>query len=153
MIVEVILLEDVPSLGKRDELVTVKDGYARNYLMPRGLAVKATQGAIRQARQRRESVDSRADREQRDAEALAAKLSGVVVRIGARAGEGGRLFGSVTTKEIAERLAQEQGVDVDRRRFGLDDPLKELGKYEVSLRLHPSVTATIQVEVYDEQEA
>jgi large subunit ribosomal protein L9 len=145
--VKVVLRDDVPSLGRKGDLVDVSDGYARNYLVPQGLALTASNGSVGQAEAMRRSRSVSDKRERDGAEATAKRLSGGKVTITARAGDDGRLFGSVTGSAIAEAVEAQLGVEVDRRRLVLDEPLKELGPHDVAIRLHADVTAVVQVEV------
>ncbi len=142
----VILVRDLPSLGKAGTVVEVKEGYARNYLIPRGLAVEATEGALRTFRQQQEAARRRAEREAERAVELARTLSGMAVGIRARAGEGGRLFGSVTAEAIAQAL-RTQGVEVSRKQIELPEPIKAVGTYEVTVHLGHGQHARIQVRV------
>lgn len=144
---KVILQADVPGLGKRGELVDVAQGYARNYLFPRGLAQEATEGALRAAEHLRQEKQRHAERELRQARALAARLEGQALTLRARAGEGGKLFGSVTARDVAEVIAADLGVQVDRRKVLLEEPIKALGTYSIRLRLYPGVEASVQVRV------
>jgi large subunit ribosomal protein L9 len=145
--VKIVLREDVENLGHKGDLVEVKDGYARNFLMPRGLALKATKGIVKQSESMRRSREARETRDRSEAEEIAAKLNDVRVQVPARAGEGGRLFGSVTAADVADAVTAQTGINIDRRKLVLDEPLKELGPAEIELRLHAEVTATLQVEV------
>jgi large subunit ribosomal protein L9 len=146
----IVLRDDVDNLGRKGDMVDVADGYARNFLVPRGLAIKATTGAQKQADAMRRNRDAQERRNREASEALAQKLATGTVEIKARAGEGGKLFGSVTTADIAEAVAAQLGVEIDRRRLDLDEPLKELGAVEVRLRLEADVDATIQVAVVEQ---
>jgi large subunit ribosomal protein L9 len=149
MNVEVILREDVRHLGKAGAMVKVKPGYARNFLLPRGLAYEATAGNKKRIEAEQKSRSTQLVAERGDAEAVAAKLKGVSLSFKAKAGEGDRLFGSITTQDIAARLA-EQGFEFDRRKIELDHPIKSLGKHTLSIRLHPEVQADIVVTVAPE---
>ena len=142
----VVLRDDVENLGKKGDLVDVADGYARNFLVPRGLALRATSGIQKQADAMRRNRDARDRREREAAQAIADQLS-PTIQIQARAGEGGRLFGSVTSSDIAAAVQAQIGIEVDRRHIALDEPLKELGVSDLVVRLHPEVTATLRVEV------
>lgn len=146
---EVILREDVQHLGKAGALVRVKPGYARNYLLPRGLAYEATEGNKKRivGEQRARAAQSAA--EKGEAEQAAAALSGIQLQLTARAGEEGRLFGSVTSQDLADALAA-RGRPVDKRRIEMDHPIKQLGIHTVNVRLHPEVHAEIQVTVVAE---
>jgi large subunit ribosomal protein L9 len=143
----VVLRGDVENLGLKGDLVEVADGYARNYLVPKGLAIKATPGAQKQADAMRRNREAHEARARGEAEALAARLTAGTIEVKARAGEGGRLFGSVTAADIADAVQAQLGIEIDRRRLDLDEPLKELGAAEVPLRLHTDVAATLKVAV------
>jgi large subunit ribosomal protein L9 len=145
--VKVVLRADVDNLGRKGDLLTVADGYARNFLVPRGLAIKATKGTVRQADAMRRNREARDMRERAAATDVAAKLTGARITVTARAGEGGKLFGSVTNADIATAVAQQTGVELDRHVIELGEPLKELGSAEVPVRLHSEVTATLAVDV------
>jgi large subunit ribosomal protein L9 len=147
---KVVLRSDVEKLGEKGDIVDVADGYARNYLVPRGLAMRATKGVVDQAAAMRRSRDAKTARDREGAQALAAQLTANRVQVTARAGEGGRLFGSVTNADIAAAIAAQTGVTVDRRSLQLDEPIKELGAFELSAKLHADVTVTIGVDVVAE---
>ena len=144
--VQVILSEDVPSLGEAGELVNVKPGFARNFLIPQGKAIAATEASKRELEHQQRVIAEKVRREVELLEGERKKIDGVVVEITAQAGEEGKLFGSVTVVQIAEKLA-EQGLDIDRRRIDLADPIKALGEHDVVVKLHRQVTATIKVKV------
>lgn len=146
----VILLEDVDGLGTKGDLVEVAPGYGRNYLVPRGLAEVATKGNIKALEQRRQALLRRAERERAEARAVAERLAAHVVKISARAGESGRLFGSVTSSDIADAVKEQLDIELDRRRIDLDEPIKAAGEYAVSVRLASGVSGTIRVEVQAE---
>lgn len=145
----IVLRADVDNLGKKGDLLEVADGYARNYLVPKGLALRATAGIEKQADAMRRNRSLRDQRDREDAEAVAARFEGKTITIKARAGEGGRLFGSVTSSDIADAVLEQIGAQIDRRKIALDEPLKELGSAEVAVRLHPEVDATLQVDVVE----
>lgn len=141
---KVILSQDIKGLGKKGDLKEVAEGYARNYLLPRRLAVEATAANVRQ---QEELIQRRADklaRERSDAEALRHKLEGLKLEMSARAGEGGRLFGSVTAGDIAMAL-QSKGVGVDKRKIELTEPIKTLGLFRVKVRLQAEVSAVLEI--------
>jgi len=144
--VQVILSEDVASLGNAGELVNVKPGFARNYLIPQGKAIAATEASKRELEHQRRVITEKVRRELELLDGERKKIDGVVVEISAQAGDEGKLFGSVTVVQIAEKLA-EQGLDVDRRRIDLAEPIKTLGEHSVVVKLHRQVTATIKVKV------
>ena len=144
--VQVILSEDVPSLGDAGELVNVKPGFARNYLIPQGKAIAATESNKRELEHQQRVIAEKVRREVEQLEGERKKIHGVVVELSAQAGEEGKLFGSVTVLQIAEKLA-EQGLEIDRRRIDLAEPIKALGEHDVVVKLHRQVTATIKVKV------
>ena len=149
---KVILADDVEKLGRKGDVVTVADGYARNYLVPKGLALAATKGSLRQAEM---MARARREKEQRDKEAAAARVASLgasPVYISARAGEGGRLFGSVTNSDVARAIQEQLGEQVDRRQVRLDDPIRSLGTHQVEVHLHEEVNALVTVEVIAHEE-
>ncbi|MFI5209392.1 MAG: 50S ribosomal protein L9 [Gemmatimonadales bacterium] len=146
---EVILREDVSNLGKSGELVKVKPGYARNYLLPRGLAYEATEGNKKRIQAEAKARVTRQAAEKADAEAAAAKLSGLAIRIAAKAGEENRLFGSITAQDIADALAQ-AGHPVDKRKIELEHPIKTLGFHAIPVRVHHEVQAEVKLTVVAE---
>ncbi len=144
---KVVLLRDVPNLGQAGEVKEVADGYARNYLIPKGLATPATEGLIRHAVETRQAAEQRRIRQLASAREMAARLQGAAVTIRARAGQGDRLYGSITSQQIAEAIAQQLGVEVDRRRIELDAPIRTLGTHPVRVQLGPEIAAQVQVVV------
>ncbi|MFK7989248.1 MAG: 50S ribosomal protein L9 [Sandaracinaceae bacterium] len=144
--VQVVLRDDVENLGRSGELVRVKPGYARNYLMPRGLAAIATHGNVAQIEHEKRTAVVRAAKAKAEAEGIAGKLNNVRVTIEAKAGEGGKLFGSVGSKDIAAALA-DKGHEVDRRKIQLPEPIKEVGDHDVSIKIGYDVSASIKVTV------
>ena len=147
--IELILREDVKSLGKAGEMVRVKPGYARNYLLPQGLAYEATEGNKKRIAAETKARTSRQDAERTEAERAAAVLGQVALTLTGKAGEEGKLFGSITTQDLAEALAR-QGHQIDKRRIELDHPIKTLGHHTVAVRLHPEVHAEVHVSVVAE---
>jgi large subunit ribosomal protein L9 len=144
--IEVILRQDVPSLGKTGQMVRVKSGYARNFLFPHHLAFEATDGNRKRIEAESRARDSRAAGERHEAEALSARLAAANVTLTAKAGEDGRLFGSITSGDIAEAL-EAQGIALDKRRIELEHPLKHLGFHSVPVRLHHDVHGEVRVNV------
>jgi large subunit ribosomal protein L9 len=146
--VKVILRQDIETLGSTGEIVGVKPGYARNYLLPRGYAYEATRANLRQLEEDRSRAESRAKRDYLEARRRASKLEGMSLTFHAKAGEESKLFGSITSGDIADRV-REQGIDfeLDRRWIELDEPIKALGETAVPVRLHPEVTADLRVNV------
>ena len=143
---KIVLRADVDNLGNKGDLVEVAPGYARNYLVPKGLAIAASAGVTRQAEAMRRSRQVRDRREKEGAEATARQLAAKRIEIKARSGEGGRLFGSVTSTDIAEAVEAQTGVKLDRRKLSVE-PIKTLGAHEVSVRLHSDVEVPITIEV------
>ena len=146
MPVEVILRDDMPNLGKIGDVVRVKPGFARNYLLPRGLAIAANGKNLRVLEHQRRVIGAKAERDRKTAESQAKQVDGVELRVQARAGDEGRLFGSVTNLDI-ERLLAARGIAVDRRRIELEEPIKQLGTYAVVVQVGRDVRATIRVVV------
>ncbi|MEJ5187022.1 MAG: 50S ribosomal protein L9 [Candidatus Geothermincolales bacterium] len=150
MALKVILVADVKGLGSRGDTVEVKDGYANNYLIPKGLAVKFTKGRAREAQQIAREKMAKAERELRKAEEVAQAISGRTFEVGAKAGEEGKLFGTITPKDIAELIRRELDIEVDRKKIHLEEPIRTLGFHEARLKLHPQVEAVIHIKVVPE---
>jgi large subunit ribosomal protein L9 len=148
--VKIVLREDVDKLGRKGDLLEVADGYARNYLVPRGLAIVATKGVVTQATAMRRNRQIRDDRDKEAAQELATRLTTSPIQVTARAGEGGKLFGSVTSADIAAAVKEQTKVEIDRRKITLAEPLKELGPAEVPVSLHAEVTVALAIEVIAE---
>ena len=148
---QAILLKDVEDLGKAGEAVDVSPGYLRNYLQPRKLAQPATAASLEDARRRREAADRAAREAAERAEETAALLSKTVLTIQHRAGEDGKLYGSVTTKEIAEAIAEARGLKIDRKRIRLEDPIREVGTYMVEIDVAGGASARIKTIVAEER--
>jgi large subunit ribosomal protein L9 len=146
---EVILREHVDNLGKRGEIVKVADGYARNYLLPRKLALPATDGNRKHVERERKIVEARESQEKAQAETIAARLASVEITIARRVGETDQLYGSVTSADIADFL-KEKGFELDRRKLILPEPIKAIGDHEVPLKLHREVTVPLKVHVVKE---
>lgn len=146
---QVILKEDVKSLGKTGDIVNVKDGYARNFLIPKNLAVEANPKNIKAIEHERKKIQEIARKAKVSAEALASRISAITLTIKAKAGEEEKLFGSVTAMDIADALKKE-GIELDKKKILLEEPIKRLGSYTVSAKIHPDVTATINVQVVQE---
>jgi large subunit ribosomal protein L9 len=149
---EVILVKNVKGLGNEGEVVNVADGYARNYLLPRGLALQATKANLRALKERRETRETKVRKELAAAEKIAKQLERSKVTIRRKAGEGGRLFGSVTSKDVADAIEEALGIEVDKRRIDLIEPIKAVGSYTVSMKLHSEVSTTIDIEVESQPE-
>jgi large subunit ribosomal protein L9 len=144
---EIILKQDVDRLGSKHDTVNVKSGYARNFLIPQGMAVAATPSAKKIVAEVIKQQSHKAAKAMEEAQALAAKLEGLTLKIGAKAGESGKIFGSVNSIQIAEAI-QGAGLEVDRKTIQIaEDSIKELGQYEANIKLHKEVTATVKFEV------
>jgi large subunit ribosomal protein L9 len=144
---KLILTNEVTGLGEPGDVVEVKGGYGRNYLIPRGLAMRWTRGAEKQIDLIRRARSARAIRSQDDARAAAGNLAKVPVQIRVRAGAAGRLFGSVSASDIADAVRAAGGPELDRRRIEIATPIRTVGRHQVTVRLHPEVTATLEVDV------
>ena len=144
---KVILQQDVKGSGKKGELVTVSDGYARNFLLKKGLAIEATPAAVNELNMAKKSKEFHEEAQYQQCVESASKIDGKTVSVKAKAGVGGKLFGSVTAKEIAAAVREAYGIDVDKRKISLDLDIKAFGSYEATVKLHPKVTAKITVSV------
>ncbi len=143
----IVLRTDLTNLGKRGDICDVSDGYARNYLLPKGHAIRATTGVASQANAMRKSRDQRDARDREAAEIVARTLVPAVIRIPARAGAGDKLFGSVTTSDVVAAVEDQTSVVLDRRRLHLDEPIKSLGTHEIPVKLHSDVEFRVTVQV------
>ncbi len=147
---QVILLQDVKNVGKKDTTVKVNDGYARNFLIPKGFAVEATATSLNDMKEKNKAAANKKQRELEQAKSLADKLDKISLTFKIKAGENGKLFGSVTAKDISDALKKENKIDVDKKKILLPDPIKALGKIEVEIKVHVGVTAKITVTVEQE---
>ena len=147
---KVILLQEVKKLGKKGDIMEVAEGYARNFLLPKKLAAPATADTLNQLQQQKSAVADRQKRQLDEAKLLAAQLGQIEVKVSAKAGEGGKLFGAVTTKDIADAAKAQHGVELDRRKMESTDPINTLGPTSVVMKIHPEVTAEIKVLVSGE---
>ena len=143
----VILKQDVPGTGKAGEVVKVSDGFARNMLIPRGLALEATEGNVRCLEKQQELQRKKAAESKAHAEAQAEELKSKKVVIKAKAGDGGRLFGAITSKDISEAIKEQLKFDIDKKKIELESPIKSVGTYSVNLKLYPEVKGSLSVEV------
>ncbi|ABI69823.1 50S ribosomal protein L9 [Syntrophomonas wolfei] len=142
---KVILIQEVKNLGKAGEIKEVSDGYARNFLIPRGLAEEATKGKVKESEEKKLKMQRKKEKELSEAEKLKEKLQGKTISIKARAGGADRLFGAVTSREISEILQQELGIVIDKKKIELPQPIKQLGEYKVKVKVYPSIQAEIKV--------
>ena len=144
---KVLLVQDVDKLGSAGEVKEVSGGYGRNYLIPKGIAVLATRGHVKQAEERHAAQQKREQANRKDAEAVAARISGQTLRFSARVGELDRLYGSITNADIADKIQSQLGVEVDRRKIDLDDPIKRIGIYPIKIRLLTGLEPMVNVVV------
>jgi large subunit ribosomal protein L9 len=144
---KVILVQDVKNLGKEGEVKEVSNGYARNFLIPKGLATEATKGNLKEIEEKAIRLRKQKDQEKIEAQALVERLDGKSVKIAARVGGGDKLFGAVTAREISEAINQEFKINLDKKKVDLGDPIKHLGEYPVKLKIYPSLQAQIMVRV------
>lgn len=142
---KVILTQDVKSQGKKGEMINVSDGYARNFLIAKGLAIEADNKAINEMKNREASKQHKIDVERAEARAVAEKLEGILVKFVTSAGADGRLYGSITSKDIAEKLQAEHSLTIDKRKIVMADPLKTFGSYTIDVKLYPEITGKINV--------
>ncbi len=147
---KVIFQKDVKGQGKKGEIKEVSEGYARNFLIPKGLVLEANDANIKSLKAVEKSIERKEQEKLEEAQQLAKKLEGMDIRLPAKAGEGGRLFGAVTSKQIADYLETKK-VKIDKRKIEMNDPIRTLGATQVVVRVHPKVTATIKVHVVEEK--
>lgn len=147
---KVILLQDVKALGKKGEIVNVSDGYARNAILPKKLGVEATAKNLNDLKLQNQHADKVAAENLEHAKELAEEIGTKKVVVKIKSGEGGRIFGSVSTKEIAQAAKEQAGLDLDKKKMQLGESIKALGTYEIPVKLHPKVTATLRVQVVEE---
>ncbi len=144
---KVVLIKDVPGYGTFGDIVNVKDGFANNYLIPRGLALPATEGNIKHVRDILKQKQRKLEREKAKAQEIAEKINGLVIEIARPVGVTGKLYGAITVSEIAEKIKELTGVEVDKRKIMLKAPIKNVGRYNLIVKLHPEVSANITVDV------
>ena len=144
---EVILLQDVKALGKKGEIVNVNDGYARNFILPKKLGIEATNANMNDLKLQKANADKIAAENLANAKAFKEEVETKTIRVSIRSGEGGKVFGAVTGKEIAQAAKEQFGYDLDKKKIVAKEPIKTFGIHEVPLKLHPQVTATLKVEV------
>jgi large subunit ribosomal protein L9 len=144
---KVILKKDMKDLGKKDSMVNVSDGYAKNYLIPRGIAVEATTGNINEMKNKQDAKVAKEQRELDAAKALAAKINGSNIKLSVKSGDSGKLFGAVSAKDISDAMKAQLGVEVDKKKIVLKDPIKATGSHDVEAKLHPGVVAKFCVVV------
>ena len=142
---EVILLKDVKGQGKKGEVVKVSDGYARNFLLPKGYAVQATEQGKKRLHEQNAMMQRKRQTEEENAKKQAEKISAVAVDLKVKAGENGKLFGSVTGKDISEALEKQHGIKVDKKKIVLPEPIKNIGEYQVEIKVYPEISAQLKV--------
>ena len=147
---KVVLLQEVKKLGKKGDILEVAEGYARNFLLPKKLAAPATADTLNQLQQQKAAVADRQKRQLEEAKLLASQLAKIEVKVAAKAGEGGKLFGAVTTKDVADAAKAQHGLELDRRKMDIPEPIKNLGPAAVVLKRHPEVTTEIKIQVVGE---
>jgi large subunit ribosomal protein L9 len=151
---QVILVKDVDSLGESGEVCNVSDGYARNFLFPQGLALQATKGSLKDLETRRERLRVKAEKKHQEDLARAQKVQDIgTLVLSARAGEQGKLFGAVTTKELSRLITEKSGLEIDRKNLKLNHPINRLGDYELQIRFSPKVQATLPVQVVADEDS
>ncbi|MBM7856100.1 large subunit ribosomal protein L9 [Desulfohalotomaculum tongense] len=144
---KVILNQDVPKLGKKGDVIEVAEGYGRNYLIPRNLASEASQGKLNELAQIKKAENRKKEQLLQEAKETAAKLEQIKVKLTAKVGEGGKLFGAISNKDIADSLKKEHGINIDKKKIILKSPIKSLGEYTVNVKLHPKVQAELAVSI------
>ena len=147
---KVILLDNIKGVGKKDEIINASDGYARNYLLPKKLALEANAENMSKLNNKKESANYKKEQEKQQAEELAKKLKGIMLKIKVKAGENGKIFGGVTSKEISENLKTQYNFAVDKKKIELKDTIKTLGSFNVSIKLFEGITANLKVEIISE---
>lgn len=144
---KIILLEDVKSVGKKGDLVELKDGYAKNFIIPKKLGVEATGANLNTLKLQKKNEEKIAKEQLDAAQALGAELEQMTVKVGIRSGEGGKAFGTVSSKEIAQAVSDQFGKEIDKKKIQISEPIKAVGSYEVTVKLHPKVMAKLRVHV------
>jgi large subunit ribosomal protein L9 len=150
---KVVLIQDVPKVGEAGSIQSVKDGFARNYLIPQGLAAEATVGRVKDAEQRLKSIQRKTEREEEAQKSLAERLTGLRIQMIARVGEQGRLYGSITAADVAEKISAEVGQEIDRRKVLLEDPIRSIGDHQVTVHLVGKLRPVVIVSVVGEHDS
>lgn len=144
---KVILLKDVKGSGVKGDVVNVSDGYARNFLFPKGLAIEATKANLNELKNKEKAQQKRIEQEKQEARELAEKISAVTLVIKAKSGDSGKLFGSVTNKEIAQELKKQHNITIDRKKIVLNEPIRQLGQVDIEVKLYPEISGKLTVKV------
>jgi len=147
---KVILTQNIKGVGRADDIVNVSDGYARNYLFPRKMAVAATDGNVKQIEKRKQAEEAKGEKAVEESKDLAGQISEAQITVKGRVGTGTKLYGSITHADIADALEEQAGIKIDKRKIELEEPIKSLGSYEVPIRLHREAVANLKVEVVGE---
>ncbi|SHJ13273.1 50S ribosomal protein L9 [Lutispora thermophila] len=147
---KVVLLQDVKALGKKDDIVNVSDGYARNFLFPKKLAVEATAGKLNEINDKKSSLENKKRKELEEAKKLAERLNNIEIVIKTKAGVNGKLFGSITAKDIADLIKENHKIEIDKKKIVLEDAIKSLGTHEIEIKVYPEVVAKVKVTVSQE---
>lgn len=147
---KIVLLQDVKDLGKKGDLVNASDGYARNFLFPRNLAVEATAGKLKEIEDKKSSEKNRKEKEQKAAKELADRISKLEISFKTKAGENGKLFGSITGKDVADAIKAQHKIEIDKKKVVLHDAIKALGTYQVEIKVYPEISAKININVVEE---
>lgn len=147
---KVILLADVKKLGKKGDVLEVAEGYGRNFLIPRGLAAEASQGKLRELAEMQKIEERKKAQQAQEAQEIAQKIKEVEVKVAVKVGEGGKLFGAISNKDISEQLKKQHNIKVDRKKIELKSPIKSLGAYNINVKLHPKVQTELKVMVVEE---
>ena len=148
---KVILKQDVHNLGKKNAMVNVSDGYARNFLIPRGLAVEASTSAVNEMKMKENAEKTKKEHEMANAQKLVEKIKTITVLFKSKAGENGKLFGSITGKDIAEKLEKDHKIQVDKRKIVLPDAIKALGTYDIEIKLYAGISSTLKIQVANQE--
>ena len=147
---KVIFMQDVKGQGKKGEIKNVSDGYAKNFLIPKGAAIEATNSNLNDLKGKNDSIQYKKDTEEENARNLSKKLETIAVKISAKSGENGKLFGSITSKDLADALKKQYSIDIDKRKFNLPDGIKSIGEFNVTIKLYTGITGTLKIMVVSE---
>ena len=147
---KVILKKDIKGVGKKEEVINAADGYARNYLLPRGLAVEASDGNLSTLKEKKDSKKYKESMEVEEARKLGKRISGLSIKFNVKTGENGKLFGSITSKDISEEIKRQHNINIDKRKIVLEDSIKAAGVYNIEIKVYPNITSKIKVEVVGE---
>ena len=142
---KVIFMQDVKGQGKKGEIKNVSDGYAKNFLIPKGAAIEATAANLNDLKGKNDSIKFKKDTEEDNAKKLADKLKDLAVKISAKCGDNGKLFGSITSKDLSEELKKQHNIEIDKRKFNMPDAIKSSGEFNISIKLHPGIVGTLKV--------